>query len=37
VSEAIRRSVLLIVLVIAAIALDLLAFGAAAVWVWITT
>jgi hypothetical protein len=36
-SEVIRRSVLLIVLVIAALALDLLAFFGAALWVWITT
>jgi hypothetical protein len=37
VSEVIRRSVLLIALVIAALALDLLALGAAIVWVWITS
>jgi hypothetical protein len=36
-SEVIRRSLLLLVLVIAALALDLLAFLAAAAWVWITS
>jgi hypothetical protein len=35
-SEAIRRTVLLVLLVVA-VALDLLAFLAAAVWVWITS
>ncbi len=36
-SEAIRRSLFLLVLVVAAIALDFLAFLVAAVWVWITS
>jgi hypothetical protein len=34
--EVIRRNLLLIVLVIIALALDLLAFMAALIWVWIT-
>jgi hypothetical protein len=34
-SEVIRRTVLLFVLLVVAVALDLLAFLAAAAWVWI--
>jgi hypothetical protein len=37
VSQVIRRTVLLLVLIIVALALDLVAFLAAAIWVWITT
>jgi hypothetical protein len=36
-AELMRRSVLLKVLVVVALALDLLAFLAAATWVWITS
>jgi hypothetical protein len=37
VSQVIRRTALLLVLVIVALVLDLVAFLAAAIWVWITT
>jgi hypothetical protein len=36
-AEVVRRSLILIVLVIVALALDLLAFLAAALWVWMTS
>jgi hypothetical protein len=35
--ELVRRSLILVVLVIVALALDLLAFLAAVVWVWMTS